>query len=160
METKVLTEDEFYAQFDPIPGPDGSDWWGNFQDIPKDVPVERIWSVADGMGGCIAMSGCHVVNVFAHMVTKVPWTEDIVVNLDWRNEWFFNKDLGCWVQDASQFCMINRPETTHGVQHMMESWDEHQWLRPSKDLIIGVPPSDGPLDSRQYLIVFSRKEVR
>lgn len=79
METKILTEDEFYDQFDPITGPDGEDWWGDF---PVGVPVEQIWSVADGMGGYIAMSGRHVVNVFAYMVTRVPWTEDITVNFD------------------------------------------------------------------------------
>ena len=76
--SRVLTEDEFYKQFKPITHPDGSDFWGNFKDIvTAGIPVERIWSAVDGEGGDFLLPGCHVVNVYAHMVTEVPWTEDI-----------------------------------------------------------------------------------
>lgn len=79
---KQLTEAEFYAQYKPIPAADQSDLW-RFEDIGREVPHTRIWSVADGDDGqAFAMSGCHVVNVFAHMVTEVPWTEDTEVLFD------------------------------------------------------------------------------
>ena len=85
---KQLTEDEFYTQYKPIPNPrDGSDFWDpdiDYQTIHK-AYQGHIWTVVDGEDdSTLVLSGWHVVNRFAFMLTERPWdiSEDITVELD------------------------------------------------------------------------------
>lgn len=77
-----MTEDEFEAQFEPLSftdemgqeAPEGVQWV-EFE-VAKRYPPERVWSVVDGDDGEYYLPGFHVVNKFAYIITKKPWTDE------------------------------------------------------------------------------------
>ena len=55
------------------------------EDIPADVPFDRIWTMIDGDGIYTHLtSGVHVINRLGYMVSDVPWTDDVFVTNDKR----------------------------------------------------------------------------
>src|SRR6478735_5152653 len=72
-----IGEDEFDETYEPIPGPDGSDWREHYE-IPDGTPVERVWTVVDADDGQYVMPGYHMVNYVARIVTENPWTDELL----------------------------------------------------------------------------------
>lgn len=75
-----LNEDDFDAQYKPMDNPEGSVLWEREQILPLmdagTVTDNNVWSVVDtDDGGTAAIAGWHIVDVFAYMVTEVPWVD-------------------------------------------------------------------------------------
>lgn len=88
--SETISEDTFYEVYQPIAAADGGDYWERDAILAAGIPTARVWSVMDGDEGSIGASpGWHVVNVFAYMVTEVPWTDGgICAILQDRDEGF------------------------------------------------------------------------
>ena len=71
-----MTEREWDEQFVPLEAPNGTLMWA-WNEIPQDIPNNRIWSLVDGEQGRMwVIAGAHVVNVFGFAVTVNPWTDE------------------------------------------------------------------------------------
>lgn len=53
------------------------------EDIPADVPFDRIWTMIDGNGRYANLiNGYRIINRLGYFVTEKPWTEDVFVTND------------------------------------------------------------------------------
>ena len=72
-----VSEEEFETKYQPIPCPeDGGFYWNNDKhpDLIQAAKEYRLWTAVDGDDGATALlSGWHLVNRFAYVVTAVPF---------------------------------------------------------------------------------------
>mgnify|MGYP001559819104 CR=1 FL=1 len=79
---RAMTWRVFERRYEPIVAPDGGQTF-EYIDLPTKDPYHT-WAVVDGDNGeAYILPGFHVVNVFAWMATRKPWTDaeahDLVV---------------------------------------------------------------------------------
>jgi len=83
---EMLTETEFYQQFNPIPAPDGGELW-TWQELTEWSPPSKIrgsrqvWTVSSDECETYA-TGIGYVNVIGYIVTKEPVEKDMVAVMD------------------------------------------------------------------------------
>lgn len=76
--TRVLTEDEFFAEFDPQQKPDGDLF--DHKDV-KHLPYRNVWTIVESGEAdddWYASPGFHAVNVLGYVTSEKPWTDDII----------------------------------------------------------------------------------
>lgn len=71
---KILTEDEFDAQFTVIPDGDGETIRPTSDGIDPDS--RQLWTILDGDEALYASSGLHFVNRIGYLLTVEDWTEE------------------------------------------------------------------------------------
>lgn len=89
MSDRIITEDQFDAEFKPIESPGqqaGSHLW-EYAEVMTAINAgtitgEQVWTfVDDGEGGYAILPGWHVVNKIEYMVTEVPIDENVTVEI-------------------------------------------------------------------------------
>jgi len=75
--TTMLSEDEFFARYRPLPNPgstpENPDYQHEYEDV-KGLDANTVWTVVEGDDeGGYALAGFHVVNKLFYLVTEVPW---------------------------------------------------------------------------------------
>lgn len=94
MTDRIITEDEFDAEFKPIESPGqqaGSHLWERHEiDAAMKagtITEKQVWTfVDDGEGGYGILPGFHMVNKIEYMVTEVPADEDVTVEIPDEND--------------------------------------------------------------------------
>ena len=81
---RMLTEEEFDKEFEPVPAPDGGGLW-TFDEVKEaEIPDHRVWTATQDEVVTYA-PGVGFVNVIGFVVSTKPWTEcgNTVVILDY-----------------------------------------------------------------------------
>ena len=100
----VLTEEDFYKKYHPIPNPydsnasfDGCmfETHGRELDYVKNIPQGRVWSIIDNNDGWYGIvAGYHWINRLGHLITEEEWSdyneEYVISNEGPVNDWFFS----------------------------------------------------------------------
>lgn len=80
-----FTGDEFWETFRPkeAPAPRLGSYLWSFNDTQGQSP-QHVWTIVeDDRGYLTATPGFHIVNVFAHVVTELPWTNPHATGTWW-----------------------------------------------------------------------------
>lgn len=73
---KILSEDEFDAQYTVVTDADGDTVRPDHAGI--DADSKHLWTVVEGDDDSLyALNGVHLVNRIGYLVTEEPWGEDI-----------------------------------------------------------------------------------
>ena len=89
----ILSEEIFDRKYKPIPNQTDYGLVWDYDQIPKDTPLNRVWSITeDGETGNEWLSpGYCIVNNMGYIITEVPW-EDEDISVLWLDREDFDND--------------------------------------------------------------------